>query len=464
MTTNPLTRRAMLLLSTAALAAGCASTAPATDYPPIVFVHGNGDTAALWMTTIWRFESNGWPRERLHAIDVPYPLARDADDKPQPGRTSTAEHMQFLAAEVDRVLQASGARQVVLIGNSRGGNAIRNYLRSGGAGKVSHVVLGGTPNHGVWADAASRPMSEFNGAGPFLAGLNNQGGAGVEITPGPLWLTVRSDNNDKFAQPDGAAIGTPGKPTFVDFDGPALRGAQNLVLPGVDHRETSFSPAAFALAWRFLSGKEAATTAVVPEAVVVLDGKVSGLGLDNDPARGSFATNLPLAGATVEVFSTDSNSGERRVALSRKVVGADGRWGPLSTDAATPLEFVISAPGYTTSHIYRAPFARSSSVVNLRADRLADADRNVGAVLTLTRPRGYFDLRRDRISFDGQSPPPGVSSGVATVSTSRIKLPAGAPGAPFVPRAVAAQFNTQRLVGRSWPAADNHTVLLELHD
>ncbi len=23
-----------------------------TDTPPIVFVHGNGDTAALWMTTV----------------------------------------------------------------------------------------------------------------------------------------------------------------------------------------------------------------------------------------------------------------------------------------------------------------------------------------------------------------------------------------------------------------------------
>jgi hypothetical protein len=33
--------------------------------PPILFVHGNGDHAALWLTTLWRFEANGWPRERL---------------------------------------------------------------------------------------------------------------------------------------------------------------------------------------------------------------------------------------------------------------------------------------------------------------------------------------------------------------------------------------------------------------
>ena len=53
-----LTRRAALLAS-AALLAACASTAPTAVAPPIVFVHGNGDTAALWTTTIWRFESNG---------------------------------------------------------------------------------------------------------------------------------------------------------------------------------------------------------------------------------------------------------------------------------------------------------------------------------------------------------------------------------------------------------------------
>jgi len=76
-------RRRELLLATAggALLAACAAPAGRDDTPPIVFVHGNGDTAALWMATIWRFESNGWPRDRLHAIDMPYPLARDDDAK-----------------------------------------------------------------------------------------------------------------------------------------------------------------------------------------------------------------------------------------------------------------------------------------------------------------------------------------------------------------------------------------------
>ena len=104
--------------------------------------------------------------------------------KPQDGRTSTAEHMQFLSAEVDKVLKATGAGQVVLYGNSRGGNAIRNYIANGGgAPKVSHAILGGTPNHGVWADKARAPNSEFNGAGPFLTALNNSPAmGGNEVT------------------------------------------------------------------------------------------------------------------------------------------------------------------------------------------------------------------------------------------------------------------------------------------
>jgi triacylglycerol esterase/lipase EstA (alpha/beta hydrolase family) len=149
--------------------------------PQVVFVHGNGDTAALWQSTLWRFESNGWPRDRLHAIDVPYPLARDADNKPQAGRTSTDEHMVFLRQEVQAVLKRTGAAQVVLVGNSRGGNAIRNFIcNGGGQNLVSHAVLGGTPNHGVQAIPGVNEANEFSGTGPFLSQLNAPKNAHVD--------------------------------------------------------------------------------------------------------------------------------------------------------------------------------------------------------------------------------------------------------------------------------------------
>jgi pimeloyl-ACP methyl ester carboxylesterase len=468
MNTMPMNRRRLVqaaLLAAAATLAACAQAPaaappPLAERPPIVFVHGNGDTAAQWHTTVWRFESNGWPRDRLFALDQPYPLARDADDVAQPGRSATFEHRAFLAAEIDKVLQATGARQVVLVGNSRGGNAIRSYIAGGGAAKVSHAILGGTPNHGVWSDPGFRPSNEFNGAGPFLTALNNQGGPGVEITPGVRWLTVRSADNDKFAQPDGVWIGAKGRPTNITAAGPELKGATNVVLPTIDHRETSYGPQAFAEAWRFLTGQAPATTQPQPEARVVLDGLVSGFGVGNVPAQGGAPSNLPLVGATVEVYATDAHTGERiGPARWRKTVGADGRWGPFEADGKTPYEFVVTAPGYAVAHIYRSPFVRSSNLVGLRAERsLPEADRSTGAVLRMARPRGYFGVPRDRFSFDGISPAPGVAPGVAGVADSRLKLP------PGPPRAVVAEFNGERIVGRSWPAADNHSVVLELHD
>ncbi len=464
-----LRRRFLWALAVAAAGlAGCriaprtpaSSTAADDAYPLIVFVHGNGDHAGVWTTTMWRFESQGWPRHKLHAVDLPYPVSRDEDTRPQPGRSSAGEQMKFLADEVDKLLKATGSERVVLVAHSRGGFAVRHYIaHGGGAARVSHAVLCGTPNHGVWADPRNRPNNEFNGAGPFLAELNApQGSAGQEVTPGVKWLTIRSDRQDKYAQPDGEWIGTKGRPTHVGFDGPALQGAQNVAIPGADHRETAFGPQAFATMWRFLVGRDPAGTGIAREARITLDGKVSGVGVGNDPGKGREPTNLPLPGARVEVYATDPSTGERiGQAAHLKIVGTDGRWGPFDARAGMPYEFVITAPGYAVTHIYRSPFPRSSSVVQLRAEPLAEADRDARSVVTLIRPRGYFGIPRDDITLDGHSPPGGIPPGVPAVATAKLKL-LDAPG-----RAIVSEFNGERIVGRAWPVAENRLVFLELH-
>jgi triacylglycerol lipase len=453
-------RRHFLALSIALLATACATGPSMNETPPIVFVHGNGDTAGLWQTTIWRFESNGWPRERLHAVDLPYPLARDDDGKPQPGRTSTAEHMAFLKAEVEKVLKATGASQVVLVANSRGGYAVRNYVQNGGGDRtVSHAILGGVPNHGVWNVPGRNAGSEFAGNGPFLQALNAPKNAAGDEVAGPVkWMTIRSDNNDKFAQPHGQWIGDRNLATGVSFAGPELKGATNVVIPRIDHRETSFSPAAFQATYRFITGRAPRTLEIAPEDRVVLSGKVTGLGVSSmEPASGNFQNNLPLSGAQLEIFATDPASGERRGGAAHvQVIDSSGRWGPFTAQHGVPYEFVIRAPaGYAVTHIYRSPFPRSSRVINMRAQRVtAEADRGAPALVILDRPRGYFDPGRDRMSFDGQNPPPGAVPG-AGVSSSRIR-PAGAP------RAVVAEFNGERIVGRTWPMAEGHVSVLEL--
>lgn len=466
------TRRLVLMAAAAATAvaslavSGCASHSPGADAggvplmanaAPIVFVHGNGDTAALWQTTLWRFESNGWPRQRLHAIQMPFPLSRDDDGKTQAGRSSTAENMAYLMAEVQKVLKATGAEKVVLVANSRGGYAVRNYIANGGGEKtVSHAILGGTPNHGVWSIAGFREVNEFSGTGPFLTALNApKNAAGDEVTGPVKWLTIRSDSNDKYAQPDGVWIGQKGKPTGVSFDGPALKGATNVVIARADHRETAFSQAAFEAMFTFLTGHAPQAAGITPEKAVRLSGLVTGLGADSRDAKsGNFNNNMPLPGARLKIFAIDAASGARvGQAVLEHSVAADGQWGPLLTGPHTPLEFVLSAPGYATTHIYRSPFPRSSSLVNLHPERMAEADQGAASIVTMSRPRGYLDPARDAMMLDGAAPV-GVPAG-AGASTAKVK-PAGAQ------RPITAEFNGERITGQTWPASAGDVVVLEL--
>ena len=273
---------------------------------------------------------------------------------------------------------------------------------------------------------------------------------------GPVkWLTIRSDNNDKFAQPDGLWIGQKGTATNVTAAGPELKGATNVVIPRIDHRETSYSPAAFEATYRFITGKAPARTEIAAEKSVVLNGKVTGLGVDStDPKTGNFSNNLPLAGAQLEVYATDPATGARKGnPLLRKTAGADRQWGPLAVSPGAPVEFVITAPGYATTHIYRSGFPRSSDLIHLRAERMADADKGADSVVTLTRPRGYLDPARDKMLLDG-AVPAGVPAG-AGVASAKVK-PAGGV------RSIAGEFNGERVVGQTWPAASGHLVFLEL--
>lgn len=169
-----MTRRHLLTgAALAPLAAGLVSIACAQGsaagglgtIPPVIFVHGNGDHAALWLTTLWRFESNGVPADRLLAINFTDPLARSDDAVPQANRSSTEDQRRELAEAVADFSRRTGAARVALVANSRGGYPIRSVLQKGGGEAVSHAVLCGVPNHGVydWEDGLG---GEFNGRGP----------------------------------------------------------------------------------------------------------------------------------------------------------------------------------------------------------------------------------------------------------------------------------------------------------
>lgn len=354
--------------------------------------------------------------------------------------------MKELSAFVLQVLKATRRRKVALVGSSRGGNAIRSLLKNGGgADLVSHAVLCGTPNKGIVMSDSLLVGSEFNGAFPFLKGLND---GPNDLIPGVEMMAIRSDKNDKYSQPDGRFIGAAGKPTGVSYDASELRGARNVILDGLDHREVAFHKLAFAAMFEHITGKPPGSMFIAQEPLPILNGKVTGI------TEGAY-TNVTAAGAEVEIFEVDAKTGDRKsaVALHRKTTAEDGVWGPFVGRSDSYYEFVLHMPGLPTTHTYRSPFLRSSDLVQLRPQMFAKADEGAGAVTIMSRPRGYFGVGRDKFTLDGKVPP-GINDGVPGASTGRLAFDA-------TPRTVMAVFNNETIPTRTWPAKDGHIVVAE---
>ena len=367
-----------------------------TAQPPIVFVHGNGDDAAKWMGAIWLFESNGYPREKLRAVRFTNPSARLNDGKFEEHRSSTTDQAAELSAAVTRLLIESKSAKVALIGSSRGGNTIRNYIKyGGGAAVVSHAVLGGTPNHGVFV-TATNTRNEFNGKSDFLAGLNE----GDETIAGVRFMTTRSDKLDKYAQPNGSG-----------YDSPMLKGAENIVLPGLDHREVAFHPQAFRAMYKFLTGSEPETLTVKPEAEARIGGLVTGF-------AGGGATNLPDAGVRLRVYPLDAATGQRDgAAVLDLTTRFDGNWGPLAVSPNRNYEFELEKAGSVIRY-FRSPFLRSSEIVNLRFRPVT-----TGNTLAV-RPQGYWAKDRDPLLFQGAGVD-AVPAGIPTNDTVPLRIDSG---------------------------------------
>lgn len=413
---------------------------------PIVFVHGNGDSAALWHTTIWRFETQGYDPTRLFAVDMAAPTAPGDDTKAEENRSTSAEQAAQLAGAVTRAMIATGADKVVLVGNSRGANTIRNYIRFGGGhAHVALAVLAGGVNHGVYVSTSSAPNSEFNGGGRFMTRLNE----GSEIHPGVRFVTLRSDKFDKYAQPTGEFIGRPGQPTGLGYDAPQLAGADNIVIPGLDHREIAFHARAFTEIFRAVAGRAPESTTITQEASPVLDGLVAGF------ANGA-PTNQPLIGAAVEIFEIDAATGARRGdAVHRSTTRFDGRWGPFTAKPDAGYEFVVAAQGYPTHHVYRTPFPRSSRYVHLHLRPADPKLKDAPAAVAMTRPRGYLGHGRDTFTIGGKVPD-GVNEGVP--GTASAAMAVAEPGKPIV-----VVLNDERLTIRGEVPASGHVAVAEFH-
>ena len=446
---------ALAAIACALIVAPAAGQEPAagSSAPPIVFVHGDGEGAGFWTTTIWRFESNGYPADFLFATDIDHPAARTLDTVPEENRSSSADAARAVAATVERALAATGAARVAIVAHGRGCQTARNYVRNfDGGPKVARLVLAGCLSHGAYHNPQAQLDAEFNGAGSFLTGLNADG----EVPDDIPTTVLRSDRFDLYAQPDGRFLGLPGEPTGVSYDAPALEGADNIVLAGLDHRETATAPEAFIAIHTAVTGQPPARLDIEPEPAPQISGEISGW------ANGA-PTNVALAGATLTVFAVDRDTAERQSEpVLRQTMAANGRYGPFAADPAQPYEFVVEAEGYPTTRIYRGAFPRSTSIADLRLFP-AEAAPVAGAVLSgevvnLMRPRGYFGID-DNATLDAlpvASRP--EAEPVPAVWISAVTVPGTAA------RTVIGGFDGETIAARTTPQDPADVAWIELRE
>ena len=172
---------------------------------------------------------------------------------------------------------------------------------------------------------------------------------------------------------------------------------------------------------------------------------------------GGVQTNRPVAGATVEVYRVSPETGERD---GGPIHLANRRGRPLGSGPGRPLlvprnraylgrlDHDAFLPLAVPALVRRGAFARRAAA--------RPADAGAGAVVMMSRPRGYFGLPRDVVLLDGKEPAD-VKPGVPTDSVTTLRLPADGGRA-----AVVGLFNEERIVARAWPASENRIAVAEL--
>ncbi|WP_180929447.1 triacylglycerol lipase [Streptomyces sp. AJS327] len=112
-------------------------TAAGARPDPVVFVHGLGGSSADWRTFRGWFQRNGYPTDRLLALDLPA------------GQPNDVNAWQLRDA-VRRLLAETGAHQVDLVAFSMGNLSARHYLTMlGGTGRVDDFAGLAGPNRGM---------------------------------------------------------------------------------------------------------------------------------------------------------------------------------------------------------------------------------------------------------------------------------------------------------------------------
>ncbi|WP_418956216.1 esterase/lipase family protein [Streptomyces tritici] len=165
------------------------SCKPSAAHPrPVVLVHGTfGNSVDNWLGLAPYLVHRGYCVFSLDYGQLPgVPFFH--------GLGPIAKSAEQLDAYVDRVLDATGAREVDLVGHSQGGMMPRHYLKFlGGAEKVNALVGLAPDNHGTDLLGLTRLLPYFPGA-EDLVGTHTPGLA--DQIAGSAFLTKLNEGGD----------------------------------------------------------------------------------------------------------------------------------------------------------------------------------------------------------------------------------------------------------------------------
>jgi pimeloyl-ACP methyl ester carboxylesterase len=141
----------------------------------------------------------------------------------------------------------------------------------------------------------------------------------------------------------------------------------NARFPEQGHTESVGSAGSFAAQYRFFTGVEPTTTRIVPEppGEVEIAGRVL-----------YRSVNIPLAGATVQVWEVDKQTGARKKVApdAEQVVDATGNWGPFAGNGQRRYEIAVIRPnGVGEQHFYYEEWSRSNYLIRLNIAQTTEA-------------------------------------------------------------------------------------------
>jgi len=214
---------------------------------PVIFIHGNTRDATDWdepgRSVKKRFLDAGYSPQELWAVSYSGKSTKDR----LPGSqcvTDNRTNIPDLAAFVKGVLAYTGAAKVDLIAHSLGVTIARGMLAQHPelAQIVEHFVAIAGPNHGT---TVCRRLWLV-----WIIGWRDHMGCD-ELVPGSAWLHSLNGPNAEKEAPGPTRVLTIYDGTGADIlylpwlfgwpvrdqDSPALKGAQNVKMPGLTHDE-----------------------------------------------------------------------------------------------------------------------------------------------------------------------------------------------------------------------------------